>query len=49
MKKIKLNLDGEVLEKISTSSVLTQWEKLNFLKFVWYLTKKEQKDLVALV
>lgn len=47
MKKIILNSD--VLDKIANSLKITQEEKLNFLKYVAYLTKTEQQELYELL
>ena len=51
MKKAKKNfiIKWSILDKIANSVVLSQKEKLNFLKLVWYMTQKEQAELVTLI
>lgn len=47
MKNIKL--DNEILDKISNSLQITEVEKINFLKYISYLTLSEQKELSTLL
>lgn len=46
MQKSKIIIDAFVLNKISNSSKITNNEKVNFLKHVWYLTNSEKRELV---
>lgn len=45
MKKSKIVVDTYILDKISESRELTSIEKINFLKYVWYLTISERREL----
>ncbi|MBB1565230.1 hypothetical protein HG430_004265 [Candidatus Gracilibacteria bacterium] len=44
----KINFDNKILDKISDSLKITEEEKLNFLKYIAYLTPSEQKELAGL-
>ncbi|GEM_PF-1170205 len=45
----KINFNNKVLDKISNSKQIGDNEKLNFLKYVSYLSKSEQLELVKLL
>lgn len=49
MKNSKIIIEPEIRQKIIYSNVLTKNEKDNFLRFVWYLTEKEKKELLLLI
>jgi hypothetical protein len=50
MKKAKkIIVEWSILDKIANSVILSQKEKLNFFRLVWYMTKKEQKELATLI
>ncbi len=49
MKKSKIIVEWSILDKIAKSNILTQAEKLNFLKYIWYMTSDEKKKLSALI
>ncbi len=49
MKKSKIIINSSILNKIVNSVVLTEKEKLTFLKYIWYMTKKEQLQLASLI
>lgn len=49
MKKIKFNLNNEILDKITNSFRITENEKISFLKYISYLTVSEQKELSKLL
>ena len=47
--KKKIRVNDRVLDKISSSGVMTDKEKLRFMAFVWYLTEGEQKELTEII
>ncbi len=49
MYKSKIIIDKDILEKIVDSKKMEEWEKNNFLKYIWYMTKKEQKELSLII
>ena len=49
MKKSKIIVKWSILDKIAKSNILTQAEKINFLKYIWYMTTKEKKELSAII
>ena len=49
MKKSKIIIDPFVLNKISCSNELTNNEKIHFLKYVWYLTNTEKRELAQII
>lgn len=49
MSKSKINIDGKVLDKISVSTHLSNSEKINFLKYVGYLTISERQELISVI
>lgn len=49
MKRRKIKIDGEVLDKISSSELMSDSEKMSFMKFVGYMTTSEQKELVEII
>ena len=49
MKKSKIIIDPFVLSKISCSNELNSKEKINFLQYIWYMTKSEKKELAQFV
>lgn len=49
IKKWKIKVDEWVLNKISSSEVMTDSEKLNFMKYLWYMTNSEKEELVELI
>ncbi|MDD3302840.1 MAG: hypothetical protein PHN31_04730 [Candidatus Gracilibacteria bacterium] len=48
-KKKNFLVDNSLLDKIVNSLLLTEQEKLNFLKYISYLTSKEKRELYKLV
>jgi hypothetical protein len=48
-KKRKILFDNTMIDKIVNSIIITEYEKLYFLKYVAYLTSKEKKELSLLV
>ncbi|MFA5917666.1 MAG: hypothetical protein WC850_05535 [Candidatus Gracilibacteria bacterium] len=48
-KKRKILFDNTLLDKIVNSIIITEQEKLNFLKYLAYLTSEEKKELSLLV
>ncbi len=49
MKKRNIIIDSFLLDRISNSQLLWESEKLSFLRYVWYLSKSEQKELLTLI
>lgn len=49
MKKSKIQISAKVLDTIAWSTLISNSEKLKFLKYVGYLTYDEQKELCAIV
>lgn len=49
MKKSKIFVDPEVIDSIANSKIISEKEKISFLKHIKYLTRKEQYYLINLV
>ena len=49
MKKSKVIVKGSLLDAISNSNLLGDFEKVSYLRHVWYLTPEEQSELEVLV
>lgn len=49
MRKSKMIIDSFVLDKISWSNELTDCEKINFLKYVGYMTLSERRELTLII
>ena len=49
MKKAKIIIDWSILDKIVNSMILSEQEKLNFMKYIWYMTKSEKKELASII
>jgi len=49
MKKSKIIIDSFILNKISYSEELNDAEKIHFLKYVWYMTSSEKRELAQVV
>lgn len=49
MKKCKIKLETSLIDKIASSHSLSQNEKLQFLKYVGYMTQSEKKELEILI
>lgn len=49
MWKQQIKVDDKVLDKIASSEIMTESEKLSFMKYVWYMTNSEQKELVEII
>ncbi len=49
MKKSKIIIEPFILNKIANSDELNNNEKMNFLHYVWYMTKSEQRELAQLI
>ena len=48
MKK-SIIIDNKLIDKIVNSLKISEWEKLKWLKIIWYLTLPERKELMTLV
>jgi hypothetical protein len=48
-KKSKILFDNTMLDKIVNSVIISEQEKMNFIKYLAYLTRKEKKELATLV
>ena len=49
MKKSKIIINSSILDKIVNSVILSEKEKLNFMKYLAYMTSSEQKQLASLI
>lgn len=49
MQKSKINIDPSVLDAISSSTEISTIEKIDFLKYVGYMTVSERKELINLI
>ncbi len=49
MWKSKVILEPMVLDAISCSKKLTIAEKVSFLRYIWYMTLSEKKELVSII
>lgn len=49
MKQSKIVISAKVLDTIADSWILSGTEKLNALKYVGYLSYKEQQELCAMI
>ncbi len=49
MQNKKFKLDEGVLDKISSSNVMTDSEKISFMKYLWYMTSSEKEELVQII
>lgn len=49
MKQSKINVSAKVLDTIADSQILSFWEKLNFLKYVGYMSFSEQQELCNII
>lgn len=49
MKNNKIQINSFILNKISCSNELTNNEKVNFLQYVWYMTKTEINELSQVI
>lgn len=45
----KIAMDNDLIDMISLSENLSDWEKINFLKFIWYMTLSERRELISLL
>lgn len=49
MAKAKIIIEWSILDKIANSVILSDKEKLNFLKYIWYMTWEEKVKLAKLI
>ena len=49
MQKSIFVVDAELIDAIANSKILKEIEKINFLKYIWYMTFLERKQLLTLV
>lgn len=49
MKKAKIIVDWSILDKIVNSIILSEQEKLNFMKYIWYMTTNEKQELASII
>ncbi|MCD5375439.1 hypothetical protein LR010_03250 [Candidatus Gracilibacteria bacterium] len=49
MKKSKIVISAKVLDTIAESTILSSSEKLNFLKYVGYMSNGEQQELCSMI
>ncbi len=49
MKKSKIIVDWSILDKIVNSIILSDQEKLNFMKYISYMTTWEKQELASII
>lgn len=49
MWKNKIIIEPTVRQRIHNSLLLSNDEKQNFLRYIWYLTKEEKSELLQLI
>lgn len=49
MNKSKINIDPMTLSAITSSTVISTTEKIDFLRYVGYMTTSEKKELIGLI
>lgn len=49
MPKSKIFVDSFVLDRISNSKVLSEKEKISYLKYVWYMLDWEKRELLKVI
>jgi hypothetical protein len=49
MKKAKIIVDWSMLDNIVNSMILSETEKLHFMKYVWYMTTNEKQELASII
>ena len=45
----KIVVNNSILDQITNSNCLSENEKISFLKYIWYLTGEETKQLSKLI
>ncbi len=49
MKKSKIIINLFILDKIVSSNELIECEKINLLKYIWYMTQSEIRELSQII
>ena len=49
MKKSKIIVDSFILNKITNSNIIDENSKISFLRYIWYMTWSEKKELMQLI
>lgn len=49
MQKSKIIIDAFVINKIANSTMIDNNSKISFLKYVWYMTGSEKKELLQMI
>ncbi len=49
MQNKKIRVDEGVLDKITSSNKMSDSEKISFMKYVWYMTPSEKKELTQII
>ncbi len=49
MQKLNFTIEPKILEAISNSTKISNSEKVELLRIVWYMTQSEKNELVELV
>lgn len=44
-----MKIDAWILSLISSSEIISDIEKIHFLKYIWYMTDSEKKELSELL
>lgn len=47
MQNTKIKIDNNVIDMITLSDNINDNDKLNLLKFIWYMTVSEKKELIS--
>jgi len=49
MKSSSVIVEPKIQQKILYSTILSEWEKQSFLKYIAYLTQEETDELLSLI
>lgn len=49
MRKSKIIVDNFIIDKIANSNIIDNNSKISFLKYIWYMTWSEKRELVQLI
>jgi len=49
MQKSKIIIDEFTINKIANSTIIDNNSKISFLKYIWYMTWSEKKELLQMI
>ena len=49
MKNTKLIVEWNILDKIANSTKMDDSQKIDFLKYIWYMTREEKRELTLII